>query len=1349
MTAAAELAVLVDDRYDQSIRWRPGERMHHLAEHWARERGGSVAVDTGYEQITFAELDARANQLARHLRRRGVRADDRVALLLDSALRSYVAILAVGKLGAAFVPLDAGFPSDRVGFILSDAEVRTVVTVSSLTDRVEGPGAPPLTAICLDVDGAAIATNDRAPFAAQEVPHPRDELAYLIYTSGTSGRPKGVAIEHAAIVNFVRVAGEHYGYRPGDRVYQGMTIAFDFSVEELWVPWAAGATVVPKPPGSTLLGEELQSFILDRGITAIACVPTLLATLDETALESLRLILVSGEACPQDLVRRWHRPDRRFLNVYGPTEATVTCTWGEVSPDHPVTLGRPLPTYSIVLLDVDGQTRAVAPGEYGEIAVAGIGLARGYLNLPEKTAKAFVPDTIGMPANPGGTLYRTGDLGRATPDGEIEYHGRIDLQVKIRGYRIELTEIESVVLADPGVAAAVVDTWSPQAKNGAQGQKELVGYFSVRTGADVDEVRARIRSTLRDRLPGYMVPPYLEHLEVIPLTTNDKADRAALPPPSGSRAGGAGTVTPASGPTEVTLVAALAPLLNLEPDQVSVTAHLFDELGASSLSMAGFSGALRQGGIRVSITDIYRNPTVRELGLSLDDKIGQVAAVEGEPVREPHRASTLAIALTGLAQTLLFVGIAWGMMALIFAIYDVLAASALSTTGNILRAVAISVGSFGLAVLGPVVAKWLLVGRVRETEFNAWGPRYLRFWLVRTLLRANVMVLFAGTPAFTTYLRLLGAKIGPRVLYLPPQMPLVPDMLTIGADSVIRKDVVMPGYTVEGGRVRIGRVTIGARSFVGESAVLDIGSSIGDDAQLAHASSLHADHVPDGERWHGSPARRAGAGADFARLDATHLPWWRRTTFGLVQFLQVVLVLIPLFIIALQAVLGVQIGGLAIEDRGPDSGVFWLTSLALSSLGVFGGFSVAVALAALLPRLLNLLVTPGRVYPLYSFRYGVQRATARVSNIQLLNHLFGDSTAITTYMRVLGWNLGLVEQTGSNFGTNHKQENPLLSSVGRGTMVSDGLSMGNAEFSSTGFRLLPVAIGEKNFLGNHVIYPTGGRTGHNVLLATKVMVPLDGPVHENTGLLGSPAFVIPRSVQRDTSVLRPARGLELRTAIHAKNRHNLSTVLVMLASQWVASFLGLSILLAGVTFIPRLGSLALALSTIAGLVVGLGWLVIAERWAMGFRRLQPRFCSIYDPYFWRHERLWKLMVPGVPFLDGTPFKAWILRGLGVRVGRGLLDHGSSSPEHSLVTLGDHVTLAQGAVIQCHSLEDGTFKSDHSSVGDGATVAVNGFVHYGVHIRAGAVVDADAFVMKGTDVPAGARWRGNPAVQITD
>ena len=320
-----------------------------------------------------------------------------------------------------------------------------------------------------------------------------------------------------------------YGVRLGDRMYQGMTIAFDFSVEEIWVPWAAGATLVPKPAGGSLLGADLHEFLLRRRVTAMACVPTLLSTIEED-LPDLRFLLVSGEACPHDLIVRWHKKGRRFLNVYGPTEATVTATWTPVDPDRAVTIGVPLPTYSVVVLDPEDPHRALPLGGIGELGIGGIGLARGYVNRDDLTEKAFIPDFIGLPANPSKRIYRTGDLCRINEQGEIEYHGRIDLQVKIRGYRIELTEIESVLLQVPGVSGAVVHTYEP-----VPGTVELVGYYSLRTDTESVDPEA-IYAVLRDRLPSYMVPAYLEQLDVIPLTTSDKADRKNLPPPSARRA---------------------------------------------------------------------------------------------------------------------------------------------------------------------------------------------------------------------------------------------------------------------------------------------------------------------------------------------------------------------------------------------------------------------------------------------------------------------------------------------------------------------------------------------------------------------------------------------------------------------------------------------------------------------------------------------------------------------------------------------------------------------------------------------------------------------------------------------
>ncbi|NMH95296.1 amino acid adenylation domain-containing protein, partial [Pseudonocardia bannensis] len=389
-------AVLVAAGSAQGSRSRRGERLHHVFEEqvdWMRSygRAGHLAVDAGEVTLTYLELDARANQLARYLLAHGARPGDRIALLFDQAVHSYIGMLAVLKINAAYVPLDVGFPPDRIAYIVDDAGVRLVLSLTHVRDRV--PGLEDLVPSVLYLDRVAevIAAQDPSRLSEAERGAPVEDLAYLIYTSGTTGRPKGVAIGHASICNFVRVAAEVYGLRARDRVYQGMTIAFDFSVEEIWVPWLAGATLVPKPAGSSLLGVDLHQFLTQRRVSAMCVVPTLLATIEDD-LPDLRFLLVSGEACPQDLVARWHRPGRRFLNVYGPTEATVSATWTVVHPDRPVTIGVPLPTYATVILDPEDPYRALPHGEVGEIGIAGVGLAAGYLNREDLTAKAFIPD---------------------------------------------------------------------------------------------------------------------------------------------------------------------------------------------------------------------------------------------------------------------------------------------------------------------------------------------------------------------------------------------------------------------------------------------------------------------------------------------------------------------------------------------------------------------------------------------------------------------------------------------------------------------------------------------------------------------------------------------------------------------------------------------------------------------------------------------------------------------------------------------------------------------------------------------------------------------------------------------
>jgi non-ribosomal peptide synthetase-like protein len=350
------------------------------------------------------------------------------------------------------------------------------------------------------------------------------------------------------------------------------------------------------------------------------------------------------------------------------------------------------------------------------------------------------------------------------------------------------------------------------------------------------------------------------------------------------------------------------------------------------------------------------------------------------------------------------------------------------------------------------------------------------------------------------------------------------------------------------------------------------------------------------------------------------------------------------------------------------------------------------------------------------------------------------------YLRAIGYRLGKIIQTGSNFGATQRQDSPYLTTIGTGTMVSDALSIMNTDYSGSSFRVLPVTIGTNNYFGNDIAYPAAGRTGDNVLLATKVMVPIDGPVRENCGLLGSPPFEIPRSVMRDADADRFSDPSVRRVRVKAKNRHNLLTATLFLVLRY-AQTLGL-LLVGGCAIqsfsgLPQLGLLT---EVVVSAVFLQATQILAERLTRGFRRLTPWECSIYDHYFWTHERLWKLL--SVPVFNGTPFKNVLWRLAGVRMGKRVFDDGCSMAEKTLVTIGDDCVLNAQSTIQCHSLEDGKFKSDHIVIGSGVTLGVHAFVHYGAYLGDGSVLDTNSFLMKGEHVNPGEVWSGNPASRVS-
>jgi non-ribosomal peptide synthetase-like protein len=800
-------------------------------------------------------------------------------------------------------------------------------------------------------------------------------------------------------------------------------------------------------------------------------------------------------------------------------------------------------------------------------------------------------------------------------------------------------------------------------------------------------------------------------------------------------------------------------------DRVPVDSHFFDDLGADSMVMAQFCARLRKRDDlpSASIKDVYRHPTIRGLAGALTEAPGAPpltptapagraspdAAPSGVPeagtATEPPVTGRPHVVLCGALQVLAFLGYTYWTTFLALTGVE-WAVSASDDLRFYLRSVVVGSLTFASMCVFPIVAKWLLIGRAKPQRLRVWSLGYVRFWVVKTLIRANPLArFFPGSPLFNVYLRALGARIGPGAVIFARTVPVAADLVEIGAGAVVRKDVQINGYRVVAGVVETGPVTLGRFAYVGEANVLDIGTSMGDGATLGFSSSLHeGQSVPAGETWHGSPARRTET--NYRTVEPRPLHAGRRVAYALLQLFNTAFIVMPLTIGVLDAIIAdVPLLDLDLASGPLTSAEFWLDCLLVSAIVYFGGAIGSLLYVVTVPRLLRLGMRADRVYPLYGLRYSIQRTVARTTNSKFLTGIFGDSSYIVGYLQAIGYRMRPVQQTGSNFGTGVTHDSPFHTRIGTGTMAADGLAIINADYTSSSFRVSRVTIAAHSFFGNAITYPPEARLGENVLLANKVLVPIDGPVRSDVGLLGSPAFEIPRSVERDATNLARLEA-EIPRQLRRKNRYNLRTILITLLVRWIGFAISTTLILAAAHHYDRFGAIAVAVGSVLVLLATTAFGVLVERTSTRFRPLSPRFCSIYDPYFWWHERFWKMNASPALF-SGTPFKGPVLRLLGVRVGRRLYDDGCGMPERSLIRLGDDCTLNAGSTLQPHSQEDASFKSDHITLGSGCTVGVGAWVHYAVTMGDGAVVAPDAFVMKGEEVPPGTVWSGNPAAPV--
>ncbi|HEY7122624.1 MAG TPA: amino acid adenylation domain-containing protein [Ktedonobacterales bacterium] len=620
----SELPLLTQaERQQLLVEWNATETaspqehcLHQLFETQVERTPDALAVVFGEAYLSYRELNRKANQLAHHLKHQGVRPGVLVGLCVERSLEMVIGLLGILKAGGAYVPLDPTYPAERLDHMLTDARIPVMVTQRYLLTRLPDRG---IAAVCLDADAPALDCQSDTNPLAEAAP---ETLAYVIYTSGSTGRPKGVQIPHRAVVNLLQAMQQRPGMSAADTLLAVTTLSFDIAALELFLPLVMGGRLVIASRETAMSGQALIVALAHYGVTLMQATPVtwkLLLAAGWQGSPQLRA-LCGGEALDLTLAQQLVPKVASLWNMYGPTETTIWSATAKIEPGAGlVPLGLPIAHTQFYILDA--QLQPVPIGVPGELSIGGAGVARGYLNRPELTAERFLPDPFS--AIPGACLYKTGDLVRYRPNGQIEFLGRLDSQVKVRGFRIEPGEIESRLTQHPAVQAAVV-----VARADGAGEKRLVAYI---VSAQPEECDARtLRGYLKERLPEYMVPAAFVTLAQFPLTPNGKTDRRALPDADELGKEQGDTFVAPRTPTEESLAAIWRDILRR--NEIGIFDNFFELGGHSLLATQAIAQVCQTFQVELSPWNLFEAPTISDLAVMIVQK--QAQRVEAEITEE-------------------------------------------------------------------------------------------------------------------------------------------------------------------------------------------------------------------------------------------------------------------------------------------------------------------------------------------------------------------------------------------------------------------------------------------------------------------------------------------------------------------------------------------------------------------------------------------------------------------------------------------------------------------------------------------------------------------------------------------
>jgi non-ribosomal peptide synthetase-like protein len=1275
--------------------------------------------------LTYAELDREATAIARGLVARGIRPGDVVGLWMPRGVDLLVGQIAIAKTGAAWLPFDADAPVERIAICLQDAEAKGLLTSAAFADKAQLAVQCPLL-IPTDISDP----DESRVVDARALGATPDHPAYLIYTSGSTGTPKGIVITGRNICHFLRAANEVYELRSSDIVFQGASVAFDLSMEEIWLPYLVGAALYVATPEVMGEAEKLPDVMEANGITVLDTVPTLLAMMPRD-IPSLRVIILGGEACPPIVASRWCRPGRCIFNSYGPTEATVVATVAEVRPHESVTIGRPIPNYTCYV--ADEQLQLLAPGIEGELLIGGPGIARGYLKRDELTRDKFIAN----PFESDGTdpiLYRSGDAVVLDRNGNIGFRGRIDDQVKIRGFRVELGEIETALTDISGISHAAVVLRTDD------GIDELVAFVVADGGANLDA--KELRAQLKDRLPAYMLPQRYEFTGSLPKLPSGKVNRNHLKRIPLAIVTIADEQEEPRSETEAALLAAAKRVL--PPQSIPFDADFFTELGGHSLLAARFVSAVRAAPRLQSITlqDVYAARTLRGIAGLLDGKLAVAAPVQDLSFDPPPLIRRFLCGAAQAAALPFIMALMTAQWLGVFVSYMLLTDPDTSLFQEIISLLSvyacINVATIAIAIGG----KWLIIGRIKPGRYPLWGVYYYRLWLVQRLITLTHMKWFQGSPLKRYFLAALGARVGDDALIGEVEIGAV-DLVSIGAGASIGSKVRFANARVEGNQLIIGAIEIGEDAYIGSSCTLQEDVIVGESGELKDLTSLSAGaRVGYAEIYDGSPGRRVGT-VDVAALDEPATASVARRSIHTFIYTILLLAIPPLGLLPIFPAFWVfdqidNVIGLASIDRFrymmSIPVMAWPTSFALVIVTVA---FIAVCRWLVLPR-----VREGK-YSVHSTFYLRKWAVALTTEITLetLSSLYA-TVYMRAWYRLMGAKIGKDSEISTNLSGRYD-----LVEIGDKCFIADEVVLGDEDIRRGWMHLEKVKTGARVFIGNDGVLPPGAIIPTGALIGIKSKPPANALLSEGDTWFGSPPIKLPVRQKFEAAgnwTYEAPRWKKFMRACFEAVHISLPNMLFITFGTWAVEWFGQNLLegrygLVTVQFIAASVMISMAMALV----------VIAVKWAtMG--RYEPQVKPMWSFWAMRTEAVAVLYwgLAGRVLLEhlrGTPFLPWMLRLLGAKFGRGVYSDMTDLTEFDCVTVGDYCALNAASALQTHLYEDRVMKVGRVHVGNGVTVGAGSTVLYDTNVGDYARLGPLTVVMKGEEIPAHTEWVGAPAV----